>query len=327
MQMDGQSRSIVQRRSFTDTFFITAILTVALLAVGQVVGFALIVLLPLPAHDPVVETGRMYYVFVGIWLVFAAYMMFTQKNRPILSWLGSRVEGNRPSMFALGLLIGFVLNGFCALVALLHGDIRLCFDGVDLLPTLILFVGVLIQSSAEELACRVFMYQRLRDAYARPIVALVGNPALFAVLHLMNSGVTALSVLNIFLVGLLFSMCVYYFNSFWMVAAIHTSWNFTQNILLGLPNSGSVAPFSIFKLEKGAVDSLAYNVGFGIEGTALACVVLVAACVCAYVIGQKVGRPAAGGVVGTSARELTDGQVAGKLADECGQSSSGDEIG
>ena len=247
MQMGGQNRSIVQRRSFTDTFFITAILTVALLAAGQVVGFALIVLLPLPAHDPVVETGLMYYVDVGVWLVFAAYMMFTQKNRPILSWLGSRAEGNRPSMFALGLLIGFVLNGFCALVALLHGDIRLRFDGVDLLPTLILFVGVLIQSSAEELACRVFMYQRLRGAYARPAVALVGNPALFAVLHLMNRGVTALSVLNIFLVGLLFSMCVYYFNSFWMVAAIHTSWNFTQNILLGLPNSGNVAPFSIFK--------------------------------------------------------------------------------
>jgi len=324
--MDGQSRSIVQRRSFTDTFFITAILTVALLSVGQVVGFVIWRLLPLPADSPVVKTGFLYYVDVGVWLVFVAYMMFTQKNRPILSWLGSRAEGNRPLMFALGLLIGFVLNGFCAMVALLHGDICLRFDGVDLLPTVILFVGVLIQSSAEELACRVFMYQRLRGAYARPAVALVGNPALFAVLHLMNSGVTALSVLNIFLVGLLFSMCVYYFNSFWMVAAIHTSWNFTQNILLGLPNSGNVVPFSIFKLE-GAADSLAYNVGFGIEGTALACVVLVAACVCVYVVGQRVGRHAVGDAVRISTCESTDGQVAGELADECGQSSSGDEIG
>jgi len=326
LRVDGQRRVVAQRRSFTDTFLITATLTFALLAVGQIVGFVLIFLLPLPDHDPVVETGLMYYVDVGVWLVFVAYMASTQKNRSILRWLGSGAEGNQPSMFALGLLIGFVLNGFCALVALLHGDIRLCFDGVDFLPTLVLFVGVLIQSSAEELACRVFMYQRLRNAYARPIVALVGNPALFAVLHLMNRGVTALSVLNIFLVGLLFSMCVYYFNSFWMVAAIHTSWNFTQSILLGLPNSGSVAPFSIFKLE-GAADSLAYNVGFGIEGTALVGVVLVAACVCAYVVGQRVGRPAAGGVVGVSACELTDGQVAGKLADERGQSPSGDEIG
>ena len=326
MQMDGQSCSIVQRRSFTDTFFITAILTVALLSVGQVVGLVIWRLLPLPADSPVVKTGFLYYVNVGVWLVFVAYMMFTQKNRPILSWLGSRAEGNRLSMFALGLLIGFVLNGFCAVVALLHGDICLRFDGVDLLPTVILFVGVLIQSSAEELACRVFMYQRLRGAYARPAVALVGNPALFAVLHLMNSGVTALSVLNIFLVGLLFSMCVYYFDSFWMVAAIHTSWNFTQNILLGLPNSGNVVPFSIFKLER-AADSLAYNVGFGIEGTALACVVLVAACVCVYVVGQRVGRHAAGDAVRISTCESTDGQVAGELADECGQSSSGDEIG
>lgn len=326
MRVDEQRHVVSQRRSITDTFLITAILTFVLLVVGQIVGFVLGFLLPLPDHDPVVETGLMYYVDVGVWLVFVAYMVSTQKNRPILRWLGSGAEGNRPSMFALGLLIGFVLNGFCALVALLHGDIRLRFDGVELLPTVILFVGVLIQSSAEELACRVFMYQRLRGAYARPIVALVGNPALFAVLHLMNRGVTALSVLNIFLVGLLFSMCVYYFNSFWMVAAIHTSWNFTQSILLGLPNSGSVVPFSIFKLE-GAADSLAYNVGFGIEGTALACAVLVAACVCAYVVGQRVGRPAAGGVVGVSACELTDGQVAGKLADERGQSPSGDEIG
>ena len=80
-------------------------------------------------------------------------------------------------------------------------------------------------------------------------------------------------------------------------------------------------------LDGEAADSLAYNVGFGIEGTALVGVVLVAACVCAYVVGQRVGRPAAGGVVGVSACELTDGQVAGKLADERGQSPSGDEIG
>ena len=83
MQMDGQSRSIVQRRSFTDTFFITAILTVALLSVGQVVGFVIWQLLPLPADSPVVTTGFLYYVDVGVWLVFVAYMMFTQKNRPI----------------------------------------------------------------------------------------------------------------------------------------------------------------------------------------------------------------------------------------------------
>ena len=49
-------------------------------------------------------------------------------------------------------------------------------------------------------------------------------------------------------------------GSFWR--ALHQR-NFTQNILLGLPNSGNVVPFSIFKLE-GAADSLVYNVGFGI---------------------------------------------------------------
>ena len=30
--------------------------------------------------------------------------------------------------------------------------------------------------------------------------------------------------------------------------AVHTAWNFTQNILFGLPNSGINVPYSVFKL-------------------------------------------------------------------------------
>ena len=33
----------------------------------------------------------------------------------------------------LGFLIGFVLNGFCALVAILHGDIKLTFYKFEIL--------------------------------------------------------------------------------------------------------------------------------------------------------------------------------------------------
>ena len=84
---------------------------------------------------------------------------------------------------------------------------------------------------------------------------------------------------------------VYYMDSLWCAFAVHTAWNFTQNILFGLPNSGINVPYSVFKLDAAtARDSFAYNVGFGIEGTLLADVVLLVACVLLYLWGRKHGK-------------------------------------
>ena len=72
--------------------------------------------------------------------------------------------------------------------------------------------------------------------------------------------------------------------------AAHAMWNFNQNIIFGLPNSGAVSPVSILKLDAStAVDSFAYNVGFGVEGTILACVVLILGSLLIWWIGRKKG--------------------------------------
>ena len=145
-----------------------------------------------------------------------------------------------------------------------------------------------IQSAAEELICRVFLYQKLLKSYQKPAVAIIGNAFLFALLHMMNPGVTILSLLNIFLVGILFSLVVYYFESVWCAFAIHTLWNFTQNILFGLPNSGLVSLYSVFRLDAStARDSFAYNVAFGVEGTVFTDLVMIAAVVLVIFLGRK----------------------------------------
>ena len=57
------------------------------------------------------------------------------------------------------------------------------------------------------------------------------------------------------------SLMVYYMDSLWCAFAVHTAWNFTQNILFGLPNSGINVPYSVFKLNAAtARDSFAYNI-------------------------------------------------------------------
>lgn len=193
-----------------------------------------------------------------------------KRNRPILQAVGTKPQGNNWKYLLFGLVLGFALNGFCILIAWLHHDIVLTYDAIHPLWFVVVFLTVFIQSSAEELLCRGFLYQKLRRSYKNPVVAIVGNALLFALLHLANDGVTVLSVLNIFLVGILFSLMVYYMDSLWCAFAVHTAWNFTQNILFGLPNSGINVPYSVFKLDAAtARDSFAYNVGFGIEERSL----------------------------------------------------------
>lgn len=148
----------------------------------------------------------MYVIFLGIWAVALFWILIKKRNRPILQAVGTKPQGNNGKYLLLGLVLGFALNGVCILVAWLHHDIALTYDAIHPLWFVVVFLTVFIQSSAEELLCRGFLYQKLRRSYKNPVVAIVGNSLLFALLHLANHGVTILSVLNIFLVGILFSL-------------------------------------------------------------------------------------------------------------------------
>ena len=233
-----------------------------------------------------------YMEMISLWITVLPYIALTKYNRPILRALWTEAKGNTVKMFMLGLLTGFLQNTFCIVIALLHKDIYLSFDSLHLPEMLALLLAVFVQSSAEELICRGLIYQRLRKGYRSPWIAIIGNSAIFSLLHLFNSGVTALSLLNIFIVGVFYSLIVYYFDSIWFPMAAHTAWNYTQNLIFGLPNSGLVSPFSVMKLEAGtARNSFAYNVGFGVEGTLLACIVLGVSSLLAVYLGRKHNQP------------------------------------
>ena len=71
-----------------------------------------------------------------------------------------------------------------------------------------------------------------------------------------------------FLFGVLASLIVYYWDSLWAAIWMHTAWNFSQSIVFGLPNSGIVSKYSVFKLEAASArDGIFYNTSFGVEGS------------------------------------------------------------
>jgi membrane protease YdiL (CAAX protease family) len=276
--------------------FILAVIAITLLLifVGSAIGELPVILLQ--KLFPNMSGGSafllQYLSFIGVDILVLAYCALFEKDifRSFLHPGQGGSPGNTGKNFALGLLIGFGMNALCILLAWLHGDIHFYAGRFQLLYILCALVCVCIQSGAEELVTRGYMMGALQKRY--PVwVAIATNALLFGALHLTNPGITVLSFLNIVAIAVALSLVMYYFGSIWMCIAVHTAWNYTQNLLFGLPNSGKVSESSFLHLEA-AKDSLFYDVAFGIEGTLSSVIVIVVFGAAVVYFGRKKGLPA-----------------------------------
>ncbi|MBQ7624062.1 MAG: CPBP family intramembrane metalloprotease [Clostridia bacterium] len=269
------ARYLRPSRKWTDILPIAALLAILLALVASVISGLLAYVIPfeglftaVTGSSDVAEFILLYFLFFGDWLVFFFACGVFRYNRPILKKLAPNKSGNNFKGVLAGLALGFGTNGLCILIAALCGDIRLSFNRFDPLVFFILLVCVLIQSGAEELTDRAYFYQKLRRRYKSPVVAIAGTSLVFAAMHLLNPGVTFVSLLEIFTNGVVCALFVYYYDSLWVAIAYHMSWNFTQNIIFGLPNSGIVSEYSLFRFDSvSAKNGLFYNVDFGVEGS------------------------------------------------------------
>ena len=113
-------------------------------------------------------------------------------------------------------------------------------------------------------------------------------------------------------------MMVYYYNNLWGAMAFHAAWNFTQNLIFGLPNSGIVSEYSIFALEAASArDGLFYNVNFGVEGSVGACALLAVIAVAIFVINRN--RPEANDIWAESDRQTEEKESAAAEVSEAGE--------
>ena len=201
-------------------------------------------------------------------------------------------KNNGFKMLGWGLLLGFLMNFFCIVCALIHGDIKLYFEAVpNQIPLfLFAFVSVFIQSSSEEMWCRGFLYDRLHERY--PLwAAILINGSIFGALHIFNEGATVFSIIEIVVCGVSFSLLRWYTGNVWIVMGLHTAWNFTQAILFGLPNSGLVSEVSLFHLDASTgVSNLIYDFEFGVEGAIPSFIMDALVGVVVIVLAAKKGR-------------------------------------
>lgn len=135
----------------------------------------------------------------------------------------------------------------------------------------------------EELVFRGYLYQKLNGWHRAAGLGFSGGA--FALLHLINAGITAIAVLNIAVAGVLLALARDRFDRLWFPFGLHLAWNLTSGPILGWPVSSFVPQRSVFTA---VVHGPAWLTGgmFGIEGSVLIVAVEIAA-ICVMLRWEK----------------------------------------
>ena len=226
------------------------------------------------------------FSFVIILFLFMFWVKVIEKNA--LSSLGF-VKRNWLKYLAWGILLSLLQMGVIALVYQVSGIGSFVLNELSLEPLLFilgLFPFWLLQGGTEEVATRGWLLTRIAARSNLPLAIAISS-SLFGFLHLGNSGVTFLSVLNIVLDGVLAGLLLVYTDSIWLVVAQHGTWNYVQGNLLGFQVSGTGADASIFRFTMGSGPDWLTGGAFGAEGSIITTLVLLLSIVIVYRLGER----------------------------------------
>ena len=131
----------------------------------------------------------------------------------------------------------------------------------------------ILQGTAEEVVSRAWLLPQLASRTNLKLAVVISS-IFFTLLHMGNSGLTPLSLVNLFLFGVAMSLYLLKTDTVWGVAGIHGAWNFAQGNLFGILVSGQPSGTSLMTfLPQGNQDWLSGG-SFGIEGSIMTSLVL-----------------------------------------------------
>lgn len=90
----------------------------------------------------------------------------------------------------------------------------------------------------EELMSRGYFINALNQM-ERPWVSVLISSIIFSFMHILNPNIVFLGLLNIFLIGVLFSYMYLKTGNLWMPIGYHISWNYFQGYIFGFNVSGN----------------------------------------------------------------------------------------
>lgn len=228
------------------------------------------------------EHVLMYLGHVVFLVIFALFLLAVKKERSYMLAFLPRRNKKCLLWLLLGICTGFLLMGICILSAKIHGDItvQLCNNN-NYVIFFFGFLAVLIQASTEEIESRCFLFGRMKGEGVPAEIAIVVSSFFFSYIHLANPGFGLIPFISIMVVGIQYALAYHYFGNVWFCFGAHAMWNYTQDFLFGLPDSGKPAVVSVLQTTVNG-NSFFYDADFGIEGSLMAICVNLAACFVLY---------------------------------------------
>jgi len=239
-----------------------------------------LVLVPAPAQ------GIFALVSLGLaeGAALAAVLLFWRfvDGRPLYQ-LGLKRQ-DAPARWLRGAGVAVLMMGFIVLVWYTLLDGAVWATNPDFTRALVVLTGGLlgfvIQGPAEEVLFRGYIFENVRMVWGVRWAVIVSAVA-FSLFHVRNPALGPLALVNLVLFGVataLYKMRVDN-GQLWGVFALHTVWNWLQQVVFGLPNSGiaAVADNALFTVTPNtSLPEPIWGGGFGPEGTLGATLVLLA---------------------------------------------------
>lgn len=214
------------------------------------------------------------FATIAMTAVVILFCRLIQKRKPDTIGFTGKGAGKE---YLIGLGVGFAMFSAAVLLSVVTGAIRIdglsgTFNaGIFLLFT----VGFMIQGMGEEVLCRGYVMVSVGRRY--PMwVAVFTNAVIFAVLHLLNNGISVLAFINLVLFGVFASLYFIKRGNIWGIGALHSVWNLVQGNFWGLSVSGMGTECSVLGSTMIEGKDIINGGAFGPEGGLGVSVVLVA---------------------------------------------------
>ena len=234
---------------------------------------------------PIVMDMITYYGYV-IHLSFAIlYCKFVEKRSIVSSRNGKKVFD-----YLLGAGIATVMLAAIMVFICVAGGAS--YEGIgknfNVLSTVALLGGFIIQGAAEEFLCRGFLLTTLQKKLSLPLAVFISS-TMFAYPHFSTlfeaEGKTAvIGVVNLYLVSIVFSLLMVCRKNIWIACGLHSIWNFILYAVLGLNlsgNDGQNTGIICFHMNKSdIINGGQYGIEAGVVTTAVLTIVVIAICIC-----------------------------------------------
>ncbi len=232
-----------------------------------------------PLHG-IMPTGEisellLYYGFLVFSLVTLLYCRFVEKkNIKSVGFSGNPIE------YLAGVLVATILLFIILGIGCICGSVGFCGFNTNInIKSILLWVLAFgIQGATEEIMCRGFLFNSLKNRISIPLAILISSTA-FVFPHLSslieaNFVYAVVGIINLYLVSITFSILVLWRSNIWIACGLHSAWNFILYVIMGLSLSGSESVSKGVVLFSVKDASILNGAEYGIEASVITTVVL-----------------------------------------------------